>query len=178
MGDDGRVPETVTTRAARAADEDALRRLDAAAWDAASLFPSVLATIADTSFFGEGREPADHLVAELDGVVVGYVRLRAATPMPESAHVLQVNGLAVSELARGRGVAGALLAAAEERALAQGAAKITLRVLGTNGTARRVYERAGYVVEGVLLGEFRIDGVDVDDYNLARYLTPAADPGR
>ena len=43
-------------------------------------------------------------------------------------------------------------------------------MLGTNTAARRLYERAGYVVEGRLLGEFRIDGVDVDDLLLARYL--------
>ena len=50
---------------------------------------------------------------------------------------------------------------------------MTLRVLGTNVAARRVYERAGYVVEGRLRGEFRIDGVDVDDLLLARYLGTA-----
>jgi ribosomal protein S18 acetylase RimI-like enzyme len=87
--------------------------------------------------------------------------------------VVQVNGLAVAPAARGRGVALALLAAAEDQARSQGAAKVTLRVLGSNVAARRVYERAGYVVEGRLRGEFRIDGVDVDDLLLARYLGTA-----
>ena len=67
----------------------------------------------------------------------------------------------------------AAAAAAEDRARSQGAAKVTLRVLGTNTAARGVYERAGYVVEGRLRGEFRIDGVDVDDLLLARYLGTA-----
>ena len=64
----------------------------------------------------------------------------------------------------------ALLAAAEERARGEGAVKVVLRVLGSNVAARQLYERAGYVVEGHFRGEFRIDGVDVDDYLLARYL--------
>lgn len=52
-----------------------------------------------------------------------------------------------------------------------GAVKLSLRVLATNEPARRLYERAGFVVEGVLKNEFRIDGADVDDYLLARYLS-------
>lgn len=47
---------------------------------------------------------------------------------------------------------------------------MTLRVLGHNTGARRVYERCGFVVEGVLRGEFRIDGQDVDDILMARSL--------
>jgi ribosomal protein S18 acetylase RimI-like enzyme len=169
------MPGDLSIRTAAAGDDDALRRIDASAWDSSSMFPSVLAKIDDQPFFGEGHQPEDHLVADLDGRVVGYVRLRPATPLPESAHVLQVNGIAVDATARSRGVAAALLAAAEQRARDAGASKLTLRVFGTNAAARRVYERAGYVVEGILRGEFRIDGVDVDDYNLARYLTTGGD---
>ncbi|MEO7980089.1 MAG: GNAT family N-acetyltransferase [Sporichthyaceae bacterium] len=159
-------------RTGRADDEAALHALDVAAWDASSVFPSVLARLDDEPFFTDDHGPDAHLVAELDGAVAGYARLRRPTPLPESSHVVEVNGLAVSPGARGRGVAGALLAAVEVRARAEDAAKVRLRVLGTNAVARRVYERAGYVVEGRLRGEFRIDGVGVDDYLLARYLDP------
>jgi ribosomal protein S18 acetylase RimI-like enzyme len=165
----------ITVRAGRAADEDALHALDVAAWDRSAVFPSVLEKVATQPFFDDSRPPGTHLVAELDGAVVGYARLRPPTPLPESAHVVEVNGLAVAPEARGRGVAAALLAAAEDRARGEGATKVTLRVLATNVVAQRVYERAGYVVEGRLRGEFRIDGVDVDDLLLARYLDGRAD---
>ena len=160
----------VRVRTGRVEDEGTLRALDTAAWDRSAVFPSVLARLGTEPFFAADRDPSAHLVAELDGDVAGYVRLRPATPLPESAHVLEVNGLAVAPAARGRGVAAALLAATEARARELGAAKVTLRVLGTNAVARRAYERAGFVVEGVLRGEFRIDGIDIDDYLLARYL--------
>jgi ribosomal protein S18 acetylase RimI-like enzyme len=169
------MPGPLRIRPAVAADDDALREIDATAWDSSSMFPSALATVDDHPFFDDRHPPEHHLVADLDGAVVGYVRLRPPTPMPESAHVVQVNGLAVTGAVRGRGVAAALLAAVEQQARQQGAGKITLRVLGTNAPALRVYERAGYVVEGILRAEFRIDGVDVDDYNLARYLTAGGD---
>jgi RimJ/RimL family protein N-acetyltransferase len=51
---------------------------------------------------------------------------------------------------------------------------VTLRVLGVNAPARALYERAGYRVEGVLEGEFRLpigpDGavIPVDDVLMAK----------
>ncbi len=50
---------------------------------------------------------------------------------------------------------------------------MTLRVLGHNHAARGLYESAGFVVEGVLRGEFLLDGVYVDDVAMALDLTSA-----
>lgn len=158
-------------RTATAADEDALHRLDSAAWTPTAVFPSVLGQIAAGPFFSERCPPADHLVAVLDGEIVGYARLQPPSRLPENAHVLSINGFAVDPRARRRGVGAALLTAAERRARDVGAAKLSLRVLATNTAAIQLYERAGFVVEGRLLGEFRIDGVDVDDVVMARDLT-------
>lgn len=159
-----------------------MHALDAAAWDQRATFPSVIERLASEPFFGPGHDTETTLVAELDGVVAGYVRLRAPTPLPESSHVRQVTGIAVASFARGRGVARSLLAAAAEQARAERATRLTLRVLATNGVARRLYHRAGFVEEGVLRGEFRIDGLDVDDHLLALRLdtggaAPVSRPG-
>ncbi|MYV52865.1 GNAT family protein, partial [Streptomyces sp. SID3212] len=52
----------------------------------------------------------------------------------------------------------------------QGARRLTLRVLGHNTPARRLYEAEGFAVEGVLPGEFLLDGEYVDDVLMGRSL--------
>jgi ribosomal protein S18 acetylase RimI-like enzyme len=162
-------PGRVRIRIARAHDEASLAQLDADAWSPASGFPSVLQRAPGT-FFTPGNPPHIHLVAETDGAVAGYVRLKPPTSLPENVHVIEVAGLAVAPAARRRGVATALLAAAGRRARTQGASKLSLRVLSTNETAIRLYERAGFQREGVLRGEFLINGQYVDDVLMARQL--------
>jgi ribosomal protein S18 acetylase RimI-like enzyme len=67
-------------------------------------------------------------------------------------------------------VGRALLRAAREEARRQGARRITLRVLGHNTPARTLYESEGFVVEGILPGEFLLDGAYVDDVLMGRPL--------
>ena len=114
--------------------------------------------------------PEAFLVAEMDGRIVGYVRLRPPSRLPENAHVIQVQGLAVHPDARGRGIAAMLLAEAEQRLRERGTQKLTLRVLSTNVTAIRLYERLGFTREGVLRREFIINGSYVDDVLMAKPL--------
>ncbi|MFD5329270.1 GNAT family N-acetyltransferase [Streptomyces sp. NPDC127092] len=102
--------------------------------------------------------------------VLGYVRLAPPTPLAANAHVRQIQGLAVAGSVRGRGVARALLRAAAARARAQGATRLTLRVLGHNTPARTLYESEGFRVEGVLPDEFLLDGTYVDDVLMGRSL--------
>jgi ribosomal protein S18 acetylase RimI-like enzyme len=159
-------------RVARAADEEALTRVDAAAWTPASGFPSVIERVNDPffTFFTDNSPPAAHLVAEAGGLLLGYIRVQPVTRLRENEHVLGIMGLAVDPAARGRGVAAALLAAAERYARARGGRKLSLRVLSTNEPALRLYERSGYRREGTLRGEFRIRGEYVDDILMAKHL--------
>jgi ribosomal protein S18 acetylase RimI-like enzyme len=167
-----RLESRVAVRVARARDEAGLARLDAAAWTPASGFPSVTERVNDPffTFFTDDSPPGAHLVAELDGGLAGYIRLKPVTPLRENAHVLGIVGLAVAPGARRRGVASALLAAAEQHARARGARKLSLRVLGTNETAMRLYERHGFQREGALRDEFCIGGRFVDDVLMAKHL--------
>jgi ribosomal protein S18 acetylase RimI-like enzyme len=168
-----RLEGRVAVRVARPEDEAGLARLDAAAWTPASGFPSVAERVNDPffTFFTDNSPPEAHLVAELDGRLAGYIRLNPVTPLRENTHVLGIVGLAVAPGDRRRGVASALLAAAEQHARARGSRKLSLRVLGTNETAMRLYERHGFVLEGTLRDEFRIDGRFVDDVLMAKHLT-------
>lgn len=122
-------------------------------------------------FFDAAHRPADVLVAEIGDEIAGYVRVVPPTPLPTNGHVRQIQGLAVAEWARGGGVARALLRAGAEYAWGQGARRMTLRVLAHNTPARRLYAQEGYQVEGVLPGEFLLDGSYVDDVLMGRGLT-------
>lgn len=160
-------------RQARSDDEWTLRRLDQETWPyqhAVSPPPGP-----DDPFFRETSGPADHLVAELDGAVVGYVRLGFPTGLASNAHVRQIRGLAVADSARGKGVGRALVGAAVEEARRLGARRLTLRVLGHNTAARKLYESEGFAVEGVQPEEFCLDGTYVDDVLMGlSFTTPGA----
>jgi RimJ/RimL family protein N-acetyltransferase len=167
-----RLDGRVAVRFARAEDEASLAGLDAVAWTPASGFPSLTERTHDPffTFFTDARAPREYLVAELGGQLAGYVRVRPVSAVQENAHVLGIMGLAVTPAMRRQGVASALLAAAEEHAWARGARKLSLRVLSTNATALRLYERLGFEREGTLREEFRIGGRYVDDVLMAKHL--------
>ena len=156
-------------RAATLDDEDVLGRLDRDTW---STLHAVMPRPRPPyePFYSERFGPRDHFVAELDGRLVGYIRLGFPTPLACNAHVRQILGLAVADEARGAGVGRALLRAVCEEARRQGARRITLRVLGHNTPARGLYESEGFVVEGILPGEFLLDGAYVDDVFMGRSL--------
>jgi ribosomal protein S18 acetylase RimI-like enzyme len=162
-------------RPARAGDERALATLDRATWTTLTS-PAPPPPAPDWSFFSEKVEIRDVLVALVDDEVAGYIRLGRATPLAASDHVVTISGLAVDPARQRQGVGSALLDAAAREACARGARRLTLRVLSHNEPARRLYERAGFVVEGVLRGEFFLDGVYVDDVLMALDLTAARQP--
>ncbi|OXM70085.1 GNAT family N-acetyltransferase [Amycolatopsis vastitatis] len=155
----------ITIRAARADDEAVLAKLDERTWT--SVMSPAAPPPPGTPFFDEGARPEDFLVAEHESVVAGYVRLAEGFTIPAHRHVLVIGGLAVDPDRRRLGIARQLVEAALAEARRRGARKVTLRVLGHNTGAQRVYERCGFVVEGVLRAEFRIDGHDVDDILMA-----------
>ncbi|QNP73108.1 GNAT family N-acetyltransferase [Streptomyces roseirectus] len=156
---------TLRIRPATPADAPSLARLDHHTW---SRLHAVMPRPApDAPFFDDRHHPDDHLIATLDGVLVGYLRLVPA-PLAVSAHVRQIQGLAVADEARGAGVGRALIRAALTKARGDGARRVTLRVLGHNTPARKLYEAEGFVVEGVLPGEFLLDGEYVDDVVMGR----------
>jgi ribosomal protein S18 acetylase RimI-like enzyme len=155
-------------RPARPSDEDELEVLDAATWT-----PDVTPAPYDPErrFFDERTRADDVLVATVDGRIAGYVKLGRVNELAASDHVRMVSGLAVGPEFQRRGLGRALVDAAIAEARARGARRLTLRVLGGNEGARRLYEAAGFVVEGIQRGEFLLDGRYVDDVLMALDLT-------
>ncbi|WP_329116220.1 GNAT family N-acetyltransferase [Streptomyces sp. NBC_01465] len=157
-------------RPARIEDDAALALLDRETWSPLhAVMPRPQPPYAP--FFDDRHLPADLLVAaDEEGKLLGYIRLIHSTPLACNDHVRQIQGLAVADEARGRGVGRALIRAAFDAARAVGATRITLRVLGHNAPARALYSSEGFAVEGVLPGEFLLDGTYVDDVLMGRAL--------
>ncbi|WP_406321162.1 GNAT family N-acetyltransferase [Streptomyces sp. NBC_01637] len=172
------MPELRTrpVRPANLGDDTALGELDRATW---STLHSVQSRPQPPyePFFGDRDRPEHLLVAEAEDAtgevrIAGYIRVVPPTALACNTHVRQIQGLAVADWARGRGVARVLLRAALAAARREGASRMTLRVLGHNAPARALYESEGFVVEGVLPGEFFLAGRYVDDVLMGRSLTP------
>jgi RimJ/RimL family protein N-acetyltransferase len=102
----------------------------------------------------EAAAPEDaHLVAEVDGRVVGQLSLYAEAPtgagsirVPRRAAEI---GIAVLDAWRGRGVGTALLQAAEAWARARNLDRLLLSVDTANEDAARLYERLGFEPEAI-----------------------------
>ncbi len=160
---------TIEVRAGTNADDDALLAVERASFSASAGFPSQLERRRST-FFASSDDPADFVVATVNGSVVGYAKTGPAVPVPECAHVLAILGLEVDPSARRRGVGTALLQTVHARAREAGCRKVELRVFATNGPAQALYRDLGYVVEGRLRDEFRINDEFVDDVFMSLFI--------
>ncbi len=141
-------------RDARPSDRDTILAVTLAAYQQyASLMAAnwegyrrnILATLADA-------KPAEQIVAEQDGRVVGAVLLYPPGTVFSSAKGVQVTSpwpevrlLAVIPGARGQGIGGALMHECVRRAREAGAAALTLHTTDIMQVAMRMYERMGFV---------------------------------
>jgi RimJ/RimL family protein N-acetyltransferase len=102
--------------------------------------------VAQHERFVEDVDGADvvSLVAVVDDQVVGHARVDV------TSYNVAGLGMMVDAGWRGRGVGGALVRGAIDAARGLGAHKLALQVWPHNDVARRLYERHGFVEEGVL----------------------------
>jgi ribosomal protein S18 acetylase RimI-like enzyme len=102
------------------------------------------------------RKACPHYVALVAGQVVGWCD---ALPhwQPTRAHTA-VLGLGVLAAFRSRGIGTALLRATLERARAAGLTRIELTVRENNQRVAALYERFGFVREGIQRNAIRVDG--------------------
>jgi len=98
------------------------------------------------------------LIAESDaGAVIALLTCWRAedatdiTVVPAAREHLYISELFVAESWRGKGVAGALLAVAEDHARGLGIPQVTIGSLAANASARRAYAKAGFDEYEILL---------------------------
>jgi L-phenylalanine/L-methionine N-acetyltransferase len=119
------------------------------------------------------------LVAEVGGRLVANLSCDRGR-RPRERHLCEF-GITVARAYRSIGVGRALLEAVEVWARQVGVEKIMLRVFDTNTPARALYEKMGYVHEGVDRAAVKFPDEYIDAVRMAKFLDerPAqARPGR
>ena len=164
-----------TIRQATRDDENALRRIDQATWSTDTT-PAPRPQ-KNARFFEEGRRVKDVLVAMLDDEVIGYVLLGEGYSMPSHEHVWFIRGLAVDPARQGHGLGRRLMQEALSTCGRRGARRVRSSVLATNSPSLAVHRSCGFVVEGLLVGEFVIGGEPVDDVLFAYTFDHPPHPG-
>lgn len=110
---------------------------------------------------------AHHLVAEIDGRVVGSLGLHTETP-PRRRHVGEI-GMTVHDDFQGQGVGTALMMAMIDLADNWlGLQRVELHVYTDNDPAVHLYEKFGFVIEGTARQFALRGGAYVDAYAMAR----------
>ena len=170
--DDFNAPTGVTVRRTRVSDAAAYARM----MDHPDVFPNLLqmpygsedvwkARLADTSGPGSAHV---QIVAEADGTVVGAAGLHPIGASPRKRHSM-ILGINVDAAWQGRGVGKLLMHSLCDYADNWlGLLRIELDVFADNRRAQALYERFGFVREGVRRCEALRDGVYVDGWLMAR----------
>ncbi|MFE9479197.1 GNAT family N-acetyltransferase [Streptomyces spororaveus] len=158
----------LTVRAMTDADIEAVSRIRVTGWKAAyaGILPQPyldrMTVEADTrarrQYFGTAdRASVDLVAVDAQGGVVGWACLGPSRTGAGELYALYVRPSLI-----GSGIGRALLEAVHVHALARGFGLVLLWVLTDNATARRFYERAGYVADGAVQTD-SYDGVPVTE---------------
>jgi putative acetyltransferase len=116
----------------------------------------------------EQRDPqSHHLVAEIEGRVVGSMGLHLESPL-RRRHAAGI-GMTVHDGFQGRGVGSALMVAMTDLADNWlGLHRLELHVYTDNAAAIHLYEKFGFIIEGTARHFALRHGVYVDAYSMAR----------
>jgi hypothetical protein len=166
-----------TLRPARPTDSRGLARLFAAVRGEGRWLltpPSAVSEPSEAFFIGEMIRGGGGLamVAEADGEVIGNV-LVSLERSSVSNHVGTLS-IVIDEAWRDVGIGSGMVRAAQEWCRERGLEKLSLAVFPDNERAIAVYERAGFVREGLRRRQYRVEGEFRDELLMAWF--PAA-PG-
>ncbi|WP_374310762.1 N-acetyltransferase family protein [Dongia sp.] len=147
-----------TLRPATEADHEALRALDDRLIAEASLpgatrtdFQRFQRRFTDKALADTNPKSRLIVAADGDGKILGYIHLQPTHGDVLDRETGYVSIIAVAEEAAGQGVGRKLMEAAESWAREQGYPSLLLDVFASNETARRFYERTGFVEDSVRL---------------------------
>jgi RimJ/RimL family protein N-acetyltransferase len=107
-------------------------------------------------------------LAEKDGRLTGYLQA-IGRPARRVRHVVSIN-IAILQAYTGQGIGGRLFGALEGWARQTGVKRLDLSVMVNNTPAQKLYERLGFVREGVKRGSMFVDGEYIDEYCMRKWL--------
>ena len=136
--------------------------------DALSI-PARTATWAASIEAGGTPDGGEIYVAEMGGVVVGWLTCGASRDVGAPVHVGELHGIYVDPDIWGEGVGLALMDACIAELRAKGFRRATLWVLAENDAARSWYERRGWSFDGTET-VFSVAGHDLQEVRYAREL--------
>lgn len=108
------------------------------------------------------------LVAEVDQEIVGYIMAERGRLNRVSHRAYIVVG--IREGYRGRGIGTEFFNQLEQWAKEQQLVRLELTVMCSNTSAKRLYEKNGFVVEGIKKKSMFVNGAYVDEYYMAKIL--------
>ncbi len=166
----------ITIRRVEPTDHEALHRIFAGRqviWGTTQLpFPSLEMW---RKRLAEPPEGTYGIVACVEGEVVGHLNIHTNPNRPRRQHAAGI-GISVRDDFQGQGVGTALMQAALDVADNWlNVQRLELEVYTDNEPAVRLYQRAGFVIEGTLRQYVFRDGRYVDVYAMARF-RPAGAP--
>lgn len=106
------------------------------------------------------KNDAVFLICEFEKELIGYVSMETV------CGECYIGNLAVNKEYRRKGVGQTLLGSLKEYAAKQGCSFITLEVRCSNTDARRLYEKAGYKLQGIRPGFYTSPAEDAAIYTL------------
>jgi RimJ/RimL family protein N-acetyltransferase len=139
--------------------------------------PALPSDPSEAFWIGEMIRSEEHLVlvAEADGDVVGNVLV--STDRNAVTEHIGTLAICVARGWRDVGIGSALVAAAQAWAVRRGLRKLSLGVFPDNERAIAVYERAGFVREGLRRAQYR-SGDGYRDEVLMAWFPSGSEPGR
>jgi [ribosomal protein S18]-alanine N-acetyltransferase len=140
---------TVELRLARAADLDAMIAIERAAYPADAWSAEALGSQLENT-------NTHYLVAEEDGVVVGYAGLLA----PRGLETAEVHTVTVTDGLRRQGIGRRMVQALLDEAAVRGAAEVFLEVRVDNPAAQALYRSLGFEAVGIRPGYYQPEGID------------------
>ncbi len=126
-------------------------------------------------FFRDPVNPADNLVASVEGTVRGWACVAPSRDEDAAAGTGEIWAIYVHPSVWRQGIGRALMRSALQRLSQRELTPVTLWVLEANPHARSFYERCGFVTDGSNK-QFPIDGGSVTEVRYVRGVAADAEP--